>query len=72
VDATHYDNLFNEKSIGMNHSSNLIVEILIQPNIRGLTIENPTKRRTYHDLSNPKLGETSINDLLKRQPIGNY
>jgi hypothetical protein len=43
----------------------------MQPNTRGLIAENLIKRKTYNDLSNLKLDETSIYDLLKRQLVRN-
>jgi hypothetical protein len=71
VEATHFDNLFNEKPIGANHFGNLFVEESVQLNIQSLTIDNLIERRVGSNLSNPKLVEMDINDLLKKQLVGN-
>jgi hypothetical protein len=66
VKVTHSNNLLNEELVETNHSSNMFVKKLVQFNIIGLTSNNLIERRTNSDLSNLELGETDINDLLKK------
>jgi hypothetical protein len=49
----------------------LVTYLLKNINIRGLTIDNSIERKTNNDLFEPKLIEMGINDLLKKQLVGN-
>ncbi len=61
----------NEELVEINHFGNLFIEKLIQFNIRGLTIDNLTKRRIDDDLSKLNLVQIGISDLLIRQLVEN-
>jgi hypothetical protein len=71
MEATHFDNLFNEELVATNHFGNLFVEESVQLNTKGLTTNNLIERKIDNNLSNLELVETSIIDLLKRKLVGN-
>jgi hypothetical protein len=71
VEETHFDNLSNEEVVEINHFGNLFVKELVQSNIRGLTVDNMTKRRMDDDLSEPELVQIGISDLLTQQLVEN-
>ncbi len=70
VEETYSDTLLNEDPVETIHFSNLFVNELVQ-SIKGLTIDNLTKRRTNSDLSKLELVQIGDTNLLTRQLVKN-
>ncbi len=71
VETNHFGNMFNEELVETNHFGNMFIKEPVKLHTKGLITNNLIEKIINYSLSNQEFIEENINDLLKKQLVGN-